>query len=359
MNERPGNLESTRQASRESAAYWLAVLEDPDCTAGERREFIAWLRSATANVDEFLRVGTLMHRLRDPKLWPAKDVQALIDEAQAPPSVSRLRPGTSDSRVPATTTRRWATAASVAAFLVLGVAAWRIYGTQTETYSTSTGEQRVIDLADGSRLQLNTRSRVATEFSRKGRRVQLLDGEAIFYVAKDARRPFVVESANARVTAVGTAFNVRADTQQTTITVLEGRVRVSGSQDAVETATRISSQRSDLILGSGEQAVITQDEPTPRKSPSNVAVVTAWTKNRIVFENTPMSEAVAEFARYNGRRVTLVDEELRTRKISGVFASNDLQSLVQFLASDPRVEITSDATGWTVRLRAEQSPPVN
>jgi transmembrane sensor len=354
MNERPKTLDSNRQGSRESAAYWLAVLEDPDCTAEERREFIAWLRSATANVDEFLRVGTLLHRLRDPKLWPAKEIQALIDEARAPATVSRLRPGASGSGVPRAT-RRWATAASVAALLVLGVAAWRIYGTQSETYATSTGEQRVINLADGSRLHLNTRSRVATEFSRKVRRVQLLDGEAIFYVAKDANRPFVVESLNARVTAVGTAFNVRADTQQTTITVLEGRVRVSGSQDTEELATQISSRRSDLILGSGEQAVITQDEPTPRKSPSNPAVATAWTKNRIIFENTPMSEAVAEFARYNSRRVTLVDEELRTRKISGVFASNDLQSLVQFLASDPRVEITSDANGWTVRLRSERS----
>jgi transmembrane sensor len=84
-------------------------------------------------------------------------------------------------------------------------------------------------------------------------------------------------------------------------------------------------------------------------------VATAWTKNRIIFENTPMSEAVAEFARYSPRRVILVDEELRTRKISGVFASNDLQSLVQFLASDPRVEITSDANGWTVRLRTGKS----
>ena len=102
MNERAKTLESTRQASRESAAYWLAVLEDPDCTAEERREFIAWLRSATANVEEFLRVGTLLHRLRDPKLWPAKDVQALIDEAQAPATVSRIRPGASGSSVPGT-----------------------------------------------------------------------------------------------------------------------------------------------------------------------------------------------------------------------------------------------------------------
>lgn len=355
MSERSEILDSTRQASRESAAYWLAALEDPGCTADERREFIVWLRSATANVEEFLRMGTLLHRLRDPTLWPTKDIRALIDEAQAPASVSRLRPAAPGPRTAGSTSRRWAMAASIGAIFVLGVAAWRFYGTQSEIYATSTGEQRVINLADGSRLQLNTHSRVATEFSRHERHVELLEGEAIFYVAKDASRPFVVESPNARVTAVGTAFNVRADTGQTTITVLEGKVRVSGSSDAEGPATQTSSRKSDLILGSGEQAVVTHDEPTPRKSPSNPEVATAWTKNRIIFENTPMSEAVAEFARYSPRRVILVDEELRTRKISGVFASNDLQSLVQFLASDPRVEITSDANGWTVRLRTEKS----
>jgi ferric-dicitrate binding protein FerR (iron transport regulator) len=58
MSERSATLDSTRQASRESAAYWLAALEDPACTAEERREFISWLRSATANVEEFLRMGT-------------------------------------------------------------------------------------------------------------------------------------------------------------------------------------------------------------------------------------------------------------------------------------------------------------
>lgn len=357
MSERIKTLDGTRQVSRESAAHWLAILEDPDCTAEERREFIAWLRSATANVEEFLRVGTLMHRLRDPKLWPRKDIQVLIDEALAPATVSRIRPGAVDSTAPRTTTRRWAMAASVAALLMLGIAGWRFYGTESETYSTSTGEQRTVNLSDGSRLQLNTRSRVATSFSRNVRRVELLDGEAIFYVAKDAKRPFIVESPNARVTAVGTAFNVRADTQQTTITVLEGRVRVSGSPYGEVPSTDTASRKADLLLGSGEQAVIAQGEPTPRKSASNFAVVTAWTRNRIIFENTPMSQAVAEFARYNSRSVILVDQELRSRRISGVFVSNDLRSLVQFLASDPRVEITSDANGWTARLRVEKTSP--
>lgn len=240
-------------------------------------------------------------------------------------------------------------AASIAGLLAIGGLTWRYYATQDVTYSTRVGEQRTVQLPDGSHMQLNTHSIVATAFQPQERHIHLLEGEAMFHVAKDPARPFIVDSADGRVVAVGTAFNVRADSAKTTITVVEGRVRVSG---AAGTASG-----SDIYVSGGEQVVIARGAPPSARKLSNTDSVTAWTKRKIVFENTAMSEAVAEFSRYSAKRVVLVDEALRVRKISGVFASNDLQSLVQFLASDPRIEVKADDAGWTVRLRPEPETP--
>lgn len=346
MKDHGTSLERSKQASREAAAQWLATLEAGDCSADERREFIAWLRASTHNVNEFLRAGSLMHRLGDPSLWPVKDVAALIEEARAPVSIERLP---SAGRAPVSTTRRWAMAASIAGLLVIGGITWRALAPRDITYSTVLGEQRAVQLPDGSHMQLNTHSTVATAFQRQERHIRLLEGEALFEVAKDPARPFIVDSADGRVVAVGTAFNVRTDSSRTIITVVEGRVRVSGTTSAAS--------RDDLFVSGGEQVAISRGAPPSAKSYPNTESVTAWTKRKIVFENTAMSEAVAEFSRYSAKRVVLVDEELRSRRISGVFASNDLQSLVQFLASDPRIEVSEDGAGWTARLRpAEETP---
>jgi transmembrane sensor len=348
MKEHGTALERTKRASRESAAHWLATLETGDCSEDERREFIAWLRASTLNVEEFLRTGALLHRLGDMKLWPGKDIAALIEEARAPASVERLPVAGRASTIAVPTIRRWAMAASIAGLLAIGGLAWRHYAARDVTYSTLVGEQRSVQLPDGSHMQLNTHSTVATAFEPQERHIRLLEGEALFHVAKDPGRPFIVDSADGRVVAVGTAFNVRADSSKTTITVVEGRVRVSGASGA---ATGLPG---DIYVSGGEQVVIARGAPQSAKTFPNTDSVTAWTKRKIVFENTTMSEAVAEFSRYDAKRVVLVDEKLRSRRISGVFASNDLQSLVQFLASDPRIEVKADDSGWTARLRPEQ-----
>lgn len=241
-------------------------------------------------------------------------------------------------------------AASIAGLLLISGLAWRFYAARDVTYSTLVGELRSVQLADGSRMQLNTHSTVTAEFQPKERHIRLLEGEAMFHVAKDSTRPFIVDSADGRAVAVGTTFNVRADSVKTTITVVEGRVQVSGF------AGSGSGSSENISVSSGEQVVIARGAASAKTFP-NTNIVTAWTKRKIVFENTTMSEAVAEFSRYNVKRVVLVDEQLRSRRISGVFASNDLQSLVQFLASDPRIEVKADDSGWSARLRSAQETP--
>ena len=128
---------------------------------------------------------------------------------------------------------RWALALALVVAVGVGVLQpWR----QIDTYATAVGEQRLVVLKDGTKLSLNTATRVHVEFASKHRHVALECGEALFEVAKDAKRPFVVEAGGSEVTALGTVFSVRVtsdvahQTEVLAVTLVEGQVRVQESR---------------------------------------------------------------------------------------------------------------------------------
>src|SRR5258706_2080307 len=96
----------------------------------------------------------------------------------------------------------------------------------TPSYSTDVGEQRSLVLEDGSTVELNSRSRIRVAFNNTERSVHLMEGQALFHVARNPARPFVVHSGSARVRAVGTEFDVYRRATGTVVTVVEGRVAV-------------------------------------------------------------------------------------------------------------------------------------
>src|SRR4030095_15077161 len=165
----------------------------------ERQQFAEWLRASTRNVEEFLRLSTLTRTAsRHGGLWPDRSVEALIAEARASSNVAALEPRRAGSD--ATPMRRalpWLMAASLALVVIGGAfvtssAPWKSWS--SPAYQTAVGEQRSIALEDGSVVELNTHSRLRTQFSGTLRAVELVQGEAIFRVAKDAQRPFRVRS---------------------------------------------------------------------------------------------------------------------------------------------------------------------
>src|SRR5690606_15701139 len=106
----------------------------------------------------------------------------------------------------------------------------------TSTYSTGIGQRSTVTLQDGSIVELNAQTRIKVAFGAERRSVQLLDGQAIFRVAKDASRPFVVHAGDREIIALGTAFDVRLDPSAMRVTLLEGKVAVrpEGSAAALE-----------------------------------------------------------------------------------------------------------------------------
>jgi transmembrane sensor len=192
-------------------------------------------------------------------------------------------------------------------------------------YSTGVGEQRSLTLADGSTVTLDTRTRIRVRFSERERDIDLLEGQALFRVAKNDRQPFVVQSDVATVRAVGTEFDVYRQRAGVRVTVLEGRVAVTSSS--------FEQRRADdaVLVSAGQHVAVLEAAKVTPSAVADVAAATAWTQRRLIFESTPLSAVVEEFNRYNARRLVIAAPRLASFHVSGVFSSTDPALLVQFL----------------------------
>jgi transmembrane sensor len=301
------------------------------------------LQRSTLHVDEFLRISTLSRGLSGPHRLPGTDIDELVALAKADLAAGDRVIHATPRGVAPTPSRRpqsWRLLAACAVLVaVLGVAAtlharWL---DSTRTYSTALGELRSITLEDGSIVELNTQSSVRTRFSPTERRVELLSGEAVFKVAKQPARPFRVVAGAAQIVAVGTAFNVYAQSARTIVTVLEGRVRVEGQK-----------RDQDQDLARGEQAIIDPHARIKTAVLADPQQVTSWTQRRLVFDETSLTEAAAEFARYNARTIRIGDAQLGEMQITGFFDATDPASLVQFVEAYGHVTVQADRHGWTL-----------
>jgi transmembrane sensor len=332
----------------EEAGEWLIEFRSDDADAAAKRRFAHWLRASPENVAAYLEMaalwdeGSLLDRQR------RIDVDALlaadpVAENVVPLHVRDCRGGGpvgtgTRHRVEPLRKRRLVWAA--AAVLVCGVAltAWNRMG----SYSTALGEQRSLVLADGSTVSLNSRSRIRVRFTNEERLIELAEGQALFRVAKEVKRPFIVASGATQVRAVGTQFDVYRKSSGTVVTVLEGRVTV---------ASRKGGGASDptTLLGAGEQLEL---GPRAAAGPvrANVLAATAWTQRRIVFESASLHEVAEEFNRYNTRRVVVVGDGADLH-ISGAFSSTAPEMLASFLRNRPELRITETGSEITIARR--------
>lgn len=343
-------------AAKEGAAHWLATLSDSSCSEVERKAFFQWLRSSTVNVEEFLRLSSLVRGAARRELWPDEDINTLVAVARAESNVEKIASLVRDDA--RKTARRSARPLAIAASIVCAIAVGLVAITSenwierlTSTYSTDVGEQRSIALEDGSVIELNSRSRLRTRFSKDARAVELLEGEAIFRVAKDPGRPFRVRTGLSEIVAIGTAFNVNASESRTIVTVLEGKVRVNELTQTGSIPNLAERSLKGIELAPGEQVIVSLEAPVLKVSVPDTDRVTAWTERRLIFEATPIASAAVEFARYSPRQITILDDRLAQRRITGVFDATDPESLVQFLAMDENVKVQRNDAGWTVALK--------
>jgi transmembrane sensor len=319
----------------EQAAEWLVEMDRDDVDRATRQRFDEWLRRSPEHVRAFLEMLPIWEQGAQPRSSSHIDPERLIAEVMG--AASNVVPLNAHAGPPSgihsearPKLQVWLSiAASV--LLVAFLSMWLYI--QHNTYSTGIGEQRSVALDDGSVVQLNTRSRIRIRYGKHERGIDLIEGQALFEVAHDAGRPFVVHGGNANIRAVGTQFDVYRKQTGTTVTVVEGRVTI-----IPETNRRNTGTGRPEFLAAGEQATITPSSVESNDG-ADVAAAIAWTQRRLMFQKTTLAEVVREFNRYNERPLRVDDPQLQEFLISGTFSSTDPSPLLRFLREQPGMRI--------------------
>jgi transmembrane sensor len=332
--------EKTHAAVVAEASEWFIDFRAGDVNGEARLRFIEWLRRSPEHIQAYLEVSGVWSEL--PSSDPAGrfDIASLIARARNESDVIPLSPvnprlppvpPTARLRAFREFPRRSVLAAAALALLASIAALFLWIDRDTaRSYSTGIGEQRTIQLMDGSTVELNARSRVEVRLTDRRRDVVLIEGQALFRVAKDKHRPFVVLAGEAQVRAVGTEFDVYRKHTETVVTVVEGRVETYAGSDGAGGAA--------IVLSAGEQLTVLPHTVTKPTRADTVAA-TAWVHKRLIFEEMPLSEVAEEFNRYNRRPLTIDDPELQALKISGVYSSTDPASLINFLRNQNSIQV--------------------
>lgn len=325
------------------AADWVVEFQTGEADAAMRERFASWLRSSPEHVRAYIELVTLWE---DASLYDrsrAIDVDALIAAAHSEPNIVSLASPRSVGPAPGRSSSRTRTAfkIAVAAAVVLLVIGGLLIMPRPVQYATGIGEQRTVSLADGSSVELDAVSRIRVDFSDHERRVDLLEGQALFRVAKNAARPFVVVSGGTRVRDVGTQFDVNRNLSGTIVTVIEGLVSVAYSSQATAAPSPIPLSLRPIEVGAGEQIVVAP-HMTPRPEPANIMTATAWTRNELIFQSTALPQVAAAFNRLNARQLVIEGSQLQGFHVSGVFPALDPASLprfLQFLRAQPGIKV--------------------
>lgn len=225
---------------------------------------------------------------------------------------------------------------AVGAAVTLAAAGW-VWLDSRNRFSTDVGEMRLVQLADGSSVRLDTDTRVKVRFDGQRRVVDLEQGQALFTVAHDAGRPFLVRAGETQVTAVGTVFDVRRNQADVRVTLVSGIVEVSSGRE------RAAPRR----MMAGQQTKVTASRTETRAV--DVAGATSWSDGRIVLQDTPLREAVAEVNRYLTQKIELDPSAGAEVPVSGVFKVGDREAFVSTSAAALGLEVTPGPDGG-VRL---------
>lgn len=310
---------------RHIALDWLLRIQQRPEDAALRSELAAWLASDANHVEAYRKAE---------RVWRLTGMaQSAANEASAStaPPMTALPPATRPQR---SHRRRWPAllAGSLAACLLVFIAP-DAYLSYHSDYRTGLGQQRSIELEDGSRVQLDSQSAIAVDFDGYHREVRLLSGQAFFEVKPDPQRPFTVDAEKLQITVTGTAFNVAMRPSQLAVVVQHGSVRVTQGDKLMAQ----SLQPGQRLRWRGD------DEVTLDRLP--VSQVAAWQQGKLVVRDAPIADVLDELRPYLPGKLVLRDETLGQKRITGVYDLNDPNAALRAVVQ-PHQGRVSTWTGW-------------
>lgn len=347
---RTSNQQAVVDPATREAAEWFARLRADDATEADRARFRQWLEADPRHREAYAGFERFWSATGD----YAADDGVAHEVRAAETGAVRESPPDRRRRIPRYAMRGMQGLAAACVLAVATALLWQPIQEFRGIYTTAVGEQRSIPLADGSRVMLNTDTRIRVAYSEAARTVYLEDGQAYFRVAKNPERPFRVETENGSVRAVGTEFEVYRNDNEVVVTVIEGSVAVSerrAGQAGAETerparaagesgasakpatdapaaapAEKLLEAHERIALAPGRALRKVPVDPVPLKRS------VAWTSGRLVFDDEPLKKAIAEVNRYSNQRVLIGDARLQSLHISGVFRVGDTSDFVNTIS---------------------------
>lgn len=299
------------------AAAWVAHLHGTRRTADSDRGLQLWLKEDASRE----------------RIWEAA--------AEVWEEVGELRGAVLANAIPSSTTERQervvrpmrtikivALAASIVV-AVVGAFLWM----KLAGVSTGVGEQRTLALEDGTRVILNTATRVVVDYDEQVRKVELKSGEARFDVARSRERPFIAIAGTYRIEAIGTSFVVRYVPERTSITLVEGRVAVT------DLATGQAGIGAPTVMLEPGQRLTYRAKEAPSVDAPRLEKVIAWQRGEVVMDGMRLADAIEEMNRYNSRKLAVEDSHAESLLISGVFQSADARSFANAVAQTYQLKV--------------------
>lgn len=309
INQQMLDLDMERQA-----AWWVARLDAPDCEAGERAAFEEWLAQSPTHIEAWIKADAIHSAaagLAEDDLLRAAGRKARREARH----VFSSRPGL----------RAWGWAAAASLAVVAGVLVWRVQPgapAPEQQYATTVGEQRTIELADGTTLLLDTGSAVTVRLGGRQREVDVDAGRVQLQVGDDPR-PFLVHAGATVIRDIGTTFQVSREGGTVNVGLVDGAVVVS--------ATAPAGRADSVQLAPGEQVSVQAGAGFEPVQPFDIAVAEGWTQGELVFKERRLDALLAEANRYSRTKLTLADPALADLTISGVFRAGNQEALVSAL----------------------------
>jgi transmembrane sensor len=313
---------------RAQAAAWVAQLHDEQRSPDVDARFRAWLCESEGHRRAFNRMTRVWELTGKIRMRAGSDISATRTGRR-----SRFAP--------------WA--ATMAATLILAVTA-AAYFWRDNTVVTGVGQRQVRLLQDGTRVVLNTDTRIELNYDEHARRVRLVRGEARFDVSKRPTWPFLVMVGGQEIRALGTSFIVRNDAEDLSVTLVEGRISVAPIARNDET----SSQNAQ-ILTPGQRLTLSQHH-APAVDRPELNRVMAWERGRVEFEETPLQDAANEMNRYTTTHIIVADAEVAQLRIGGVFRAGDSDEFVGTVTA--AFGLRADRRGSNIELSRPSVPPV-
>lgn len=297
------------------AAEWMALLDGDAPTSADRKAFGEWVQADPAHRQAF---EDMVAFYDDMNIL----TQAVLPREQPEASGRGARRGFA-----------WAGAAALCTWLLVVALLPLLNASGGREYVTAVGEQRHIDLPDGSSVLLNTNSRLTVSFQEDSRRLDLLQGEAHFEVFHNPQRPFEVYAAGGLVRAIGTAFSVHMQKLEVEVLVTEGVVEIDRAEPPKEEAPIAAREEPITKVAAGNVALFDREagERIQLSVADEIEKRVSWHQGLLAFENEPLAAVVEEVGRYTTLKIVIPERATREIKVGGLFKAGDTEALFEAL----------------------------